>query len=86
MKVRIHEIQDHGSMAVEGEIPASSLPLETPDRPALVGPVRVALTADADKKEVHAWGTARGRVSMACARCLARFETDLEGAVDMSVP
>ncbi|HMZ26030.1 MAG TPA: DUF177 domain-containing protein, partial [Elusimicrobiota bacterium] len=21
-----------------------------------------------------------------CARCLARFETDLEGAVDMSVP
>jgi uncharacterized protein len=86
VKVRIHEIQDHGSMAVEGEIPASSLPLETPDRPALVGPVRVALTADADKKEVHAWGTARGRVSMACARCLARFETDLEGAVDMSVP
>jgi uncharacterized protein len=51
-----------------------------------VGPVRVALTADADKKEVHAWGTARGRVSMACARCLARFETDLEGAVEMSVP
>lgn len=84
MKIRTHEIHDHGSLDLAEDIPAAALSLDSPDRPALVAPVRVRAAAVIDKDEVLVTGDASARVSMTCARCLARFESDLTAGLDFS--
>ncbi len=86
LRVRVHEIRDQGSLHISEDVPASSLPLEMPDNPALVGPARVNLQAQVDGDEIWGAGSVAARVSLSCARCLARFEADLSAVFDTRIP
>jgi hypothetical protein len=83
MKLRIRDIVRDGPIDLEEAIPSAHLPLETPDRPELMGPVQARMRAEMQDGVPWAWVVARARISIACARCLERYVLEVEPAFDV---
>lgn len=85
MKLSFRDVEREKEVHAEETLSADRLPLETPDRPALTGPVPVTLKAEFQDGLVWAWVTARARLTLSCARCLESFALDLSPAFELKL-
>lgn len=83
MKLFFRDVEREKELHAEETIPADCLPLESPDRPTLTGPVPVTLKAEFQDGLVWAWVTARARLTLCCARCLESFALELSPAFEL---
>lgn len=85
MKLSFRDVEREKEIHAEEILPADRLPLETPDRPVLTGPVPVTLKAEFQDGLVWAWVTARARLALGCARCLESFTLELSPAFELKL-
>jgi uncharacterized protein len=86
MKLRIRDIVRERSIEIEETLPASRFPLDTPDRPELSGPVQAKMKAEIQNGVAWAWVEVKAKLSLACARCLERYEMDVRPFFDVETP
>lgn len=86
MKLRIRDIVRERSIEIEETLPASQFPLDTPDKPELSGPVQAKMKAEIQDGAAWAWVEVKTKLSLACARCLERYEMDVRPFFDVETP
>jgi uncharacterized protein len=86
MKLSIKEVRDSGPLDFEELLPADRMPLDAPDHPTLVAPVRLNVHAEAFDDEIMALIKGETRAAMECSRCLERFERPLKANLELHVP
>lgn len=86
MKLRIRDIVRERSIEIEETLPASRFPLDTPDKPELSGPVQAKMKAEIQDGAAWAWVEVKAKLSLACARCLERYEMGVRPFFDVETP
>lgn len=86
MKLRIRDIVRERSIELEETLPAARFPLDTPDRPELSGPVQAKMKAEIQDGAAWAWVEAKACLTVACARCLERYEFSVRPFFDVETP
>ena len=86
MKLRVHEIQDAGTVDESVVLAPDLISLgNPPDCPILDGPVEAEIHAEALDGEILALVKVRARVRLSCSRCLEGFQTPLSESFEMHV-
>ncbi len=83
MKLLFRDVEREKEIQASELLPVDRLPLDTPDRPVLAGPVPVNLKAEFQDGLVWAWVTTQARLTMSCARCLEPFSVELAPAFEL---
>ena len=82
MKLRFRDVERERRLELEETIPIAQLPLTTPDRPVLLDPVPVKLTAEFADGTAQISVEAEARLTVLCARCLEPFPTSVKPVFD----
>lgn len=86
MKLRIRDIERERSIEIEESLPAARFPLDTPDRPELVGPVHAKMKAEIQDGMAWAWVEVKASFTVCCARCLEPYPLDVRPFFDVETP
>jgi uncharacterized protein len=86
MRLRIRDIERERSIEIEETLPAGRFALDTPDRPELSGPVQAKMKAEIQDGAAWAWVEAKAKLTIACARCLERYEMNVRPFFDVETP
>jgi len=86
MQLKVRDVERGGPLVLDDFIPAGAFPLDTPDRPSVVGPVSVHVKAEVQTDLVLVWGTAVVRLEIQCGRCLERYSFEENLSFDFDAP
>lgn len=78
MRLRFRDVERERHLELKETIPIADLPLATPDRPVLLDPVPLSLTADFANGVALISVEAEARLTVLCARCLEPFPTTVK--------
>jgi len=83
MKIRVDHIQ-HKSLTLHSEDPAASFPvlsrMHSDGECTFAAPVQSDITAEREFDHIRVSGRVSTRITLACSRCLADYETDIDSS------
>jgi len=82
MKLLIKEIRESGVLDRTLIIPRDDIPLDGPDHPFLMEPIKTEIHTEIQKDEVLLRAHIQTKIQVTCARCLDAFIFELQTVID----